>query len=539
MSTNRAVKQQPTAAIYARVSSEEQVQGYSIQAQLRACREWAEKHGYTVAKEYLDEGYSASRNLDKRESFKEMLGDAASKSHPFDAIIVHKLDRFSRNSLESFTSKAILKRQKVRLISVQEPVVGSDAPEDAFMEHILVAMAEFYSKNLGREIKKGLTERIRQGFLVFRPPYGYCREVIERREGHKRTRTISRPVVDDAAAGVVRRIFELCDRGVGYKEITKILNDDGLRTAQGKRFASTHIYWILRNKAYVGVLEYNFRERYGAVEPMTIPGFYPGIIDQGLFDRVQEKLRSSAANWRNSYTHRTTYMLSGLVVCDGCGRRYLGTAAKGGKFHYYSCGSYLKGGKKTCAGRLINKNKLESLVLAKIQEEILTPNNVRIYIQRVMESANKSQDKLSPEQDAVRMALNDLQSRLERWENALESGELSMEHAAHRIKELHQQRQELLKKKETLDHNARSVKTVSAIPTALMDAYVAEMRRRLLAKQIGAKREFLQEIVKEVRVHGNTVTLTYKLPLQASEVRFFTPLKLVGPPGFEPGTNRL
>ena len=363
MSTNRATKQQQTAVIYARVSSEEQVQGYSIQAQLRACREWAEKHGYKISKEYLDEGYSASRNLDKRESFKGLLSDAASNSHPFDIIIVHKLDRFSRDSLESFTSKAILKRHKVRLISVQEPVVGSDAPEDAFMEHILVGMAEFYSKNLAREIKKGLTERIRQGFLVFRPPYGYRREVVEKQQGHKRTRTISRPVIDHAAAGVVQRIFELCDRGVGYKEITKILNNDGLRTAQGRRFASNHIYWILRNKAYVGVLEYNFRERYGAVEPMTIPGFYPGIIDQELFGRVQEKLRLSAANWRNSYANRTTYLLSGLVVCEACGHRYLGTAAKGGKFHYYSCGSYLKGGKKTCAARLINKNKLESVGL--------------------------------------------------------------------------------------------------------------------------------------------------------------------------------
>ena len=66
--------QQPqVAAIYARVSSEEQVQGYSIQAQLRACREWAEKHGYTVAKEYLEQGQSAFRNLEKREALKELL----------------------------------------------------------------------------------------------------------------------------------------------------------------------------------------------------------------------------------------------------------------------------------------------------------------------------------------------------------------------------------------------------------------------------------------------------------------------------------
>lgn len=330
-----------------------------------------------------------------------------------------------------------------------------------------------------------------------------------------------------------------CDRGVWYKEITNILNNEGFRTTLGKRFASNHVYWILRNKAYVGVLEYNFRERYGAVEPMTIPGFYPAIIDQQIFDRVQGKLRLSSANWRNSYANRTTYLLSGLVVCDVCGRRYLGTAAKGGKFHYYSCGSYLKGGKKTCAARLINKNKLESAVLAKIQEQILTPTNIRSYLQRVLESTLKSQDKPSPEQDAVGLALSDLQTRLQRWENALETGAVSIEQAAQRIKELHEQRQELLKKKQALDHNGCSMKTVSAIPTSRMDAYVAEMRSRLAEKQIGAKREFLQEFLKEVRVRGSNVTLTYKLPLAAAECRFFTPLRLVGPPGLEPGTNRL
>jgi hypothetical protein len=83
------------------------------------------------------------------------------------------------------------------------------------------------------------------------------------------------------------------------------------------------------------------------------------------------------------------------------------------------------------------------------------------------------------------------------------------------------------------------MKTVSAIPTTRMDAYVGEMRRCLAAKQIGVKREFLQELLKEVRVRGGNVTLTYKLPLAASECRFFTPSRLVGPPGLEPGTNRL
>src|SRR5262244_2149737 len=86
---------------------------------------------------------------------------------------------------------------------------------------------------------------------------------------------------------------------------------------------------------------------------------------------------------------------------------------------------------------------------------------------------------------------------------------------------------ELLKKKQALDRDRPGVKRVSAIPTAHMDAYVAEMQRRLAVKQIGSKREFLQEVLKEVRVRGSNISLTYKLPLRTSEGRFFTPLRLV------------
>jgi hypothetical protein len=80
------------------------------------------------------------------------------------------------------------------------------------------------------------------------------------------------------------------------------------------------------------------------------------------------------------------------------------------------------------------------------------------------------------------MALADVRARLQRWEDARESGALSVDEAARRIKELHEQRQELLKKKEALDRR-RGIKTVSAIPTSHMDAYVAEMRRRLAKRR--------------------------------------------------------
>src|SRR4029453_11720086 len=112
MTTSTAKKPQQNAVVYARVSSEEQVQGYSIQAQLRACREWAEKNGYTIAKDYLEEGHSAFRHLEKREALKELIADAVSKRRAFDTIIVHKLDRLFRITLDSSTPPAVLKREQ-------------------------------------------------------------------------------------------------------------------------------------------------------------------------------------------------------------------------------------------------------------------------------------------------------------------------------------------------------------------------------------------------------------------------------------------
>src|SRR6266550_6761291 len=357
MSTNTLPQPSQTAVIYARVSSEEQVQGYSIQAQLQACRDWAEKHGYTVAKEYLEEGQSAFRHLEKREALKELLSDTVSKQRAFHLIIVHKLDRLFRDTLESSTARAILKREQVRLISVTEPMVGSDTPEDFFMEHLLVGMAEFYSRNVSREIMKGLKQRALQGHLVFRPPFGYRKEIIERQEGPKRTRIISRPVVDEKTAPLIQRIFELYDRGMGSKAIAVTLNREGYRTNQGLMFGVKYILRVLRNRAYIGILDYNLPQTRGQREPIVIPGFYPPILDQALFDRVQKQLKQQGDNWQNSYSHRTSYLLSRLVVCDRCGHHYLGTSAKSGRYNYYSCRTYLQKGRAACNAALLKQGK--------------------------------------------------------------------------------------------------------------------------------------------------------------------------------------
>jgi hypothetical protein len=178
----------------------------------------------------------------------------------------------------------------------------------------------------------------------------------------------------------------------------------------------------LRNRAYVGILDYNLYQGRGSREPIEVPGFYPAIIAQDLFARVQERLKTESASFQNSFVHRTEYLLSRLVVCDFCGRHYLGTAAKSGKHHYYSCGTYLKRGRQACQAPLINKAKFEEAVLDQIQGQILSEENVRRYIDLILQQAQESKPEQTPEEKAVELAIQGVEAKIRRWEETLETG---------------------------------------------------------------------------------------------------------------------
>lgn len=136
------------AVAYARFSSDNQRQE-SIDAQVRAINEYCSKHDIQLVKIYADAAQSAT--TDKREQFLEMMNDLKKKA--FDYIIVHKLDRFSRDRYDSAYYKKLIKDNGVTLISVTEQIDNS--PESVILESILEGMAEYYSKNLAREVRKG------------------------------------------------------------------------------------------------------------------------------------------------------------------------------------------------------------------------------------------------------------------------------------------------------------------------------------------------------------------------------------------------
>ena len=132
------------AALYARVSSDRQDVDLSVSAQLRALRDYAEKNGYLVAREYVDEAESG--RIADRPQFQKMLNEASKSEAPFQEILVWKFSRFTRKREHAVAFKAMLRRRGVRVVSITEH--ADDSPTGKLLEAIIESVDEFYSENL-------------------------------------------------------------------------------------------------------------------------------------------------------------------------------------------------------------------------------------------------------------------------------------------------------------------------------------------------------------------------------------------------------
>ena len=157
------------AVAYARYSSDNQ-RAESIDAQLHDIREWASTNGYKIIREYIDEAISGTS--DEREQFLQMTVDARDNS--FEAVLVHKTDRFARNKYDAAIYKKILQDNDVNIVYVAQPMLSGDSPESFLMETIFEGFDKYYSLNLSSEVMKGMGENARNcKHNGGRPPLGF------------------------------------------------------------------------------------------------------------------------------------------------------------------------------------------------------------------------------------------------------------------------------------------------------------------------------------------------------------------------------
>ena len=309
------------AYAYARFSSDQQREE-SIAAQLRAIREYAQVNGIDIVREFTDEAKSAT--TDKRPGFLAMF---ASDLKQIDLVIVHKLDRFSRDRYDSAFYKRELRKKGVRLVSVLEHL--DDSPESVILESVIEGMNEYYSRNLGRETLKGMRENAYKcKHTGGQPPLGY--DVVD---GYYQ--------INPQEAEWVRRIFGMYADGYKYSEIIRSLGN--AKTKWGQDFTNTSLHSILNNEKYIGTFTFGktHKKNHNSHAPedsevIRVPDGIPRIIDDDTWiicqERMTAKKRNSAVNFKR------IYILSGKLVCD-CGSVMNGSASTNskGSYRYYRC----------------------------------------------------------------------------------------------------------------------------------------------------------------------------------------------------------
>ncbi|MBM4447423.1 MAG: recombinase family protein [Chloroflexi bacterium] len=496
--------------IYARVSSDAQDVDLSLSAQLRSLREYAAKSGHEVVREFVDEAESG-RSCD-RPAFREMIALAKMKQPPFQAILVWKLNRFARNRMDSVTYKALLRNKGIQVISINEPT--GDSPQGQLLEGIIECMDEFYSANMGQDIRRGMRENATRGFYNGSiPPYGF--RAVEVNDKGKTRKKLEPEPDDSAPIKVVRSIFKMAQFGKGCKEIAKSLNSDGFRTMTMKRWSRTTVYKILTNEVYCGTLVWGGKNGFAAAKrgdkPVRIENAWPAIIDEVAFNFIQSQMKERGPKMTHPRKVSSFYLLSGVLRC-ACGSAMTGHSAKSGKYFYYMCSRSYRQGKDACAQIMLPKDKLEEAVVDQILTRILSDASIEDMVETMNDVLKLQAGELGDKLKTIDSQLKDVQNRLARLYDVLETGKLGLDELAPRIREL-KTRQDELSKSRVLIEAEISAEGATQVDIEMVKSYVTDLRWILQDTEVSRVKGFLKTFIESIVVNGREIVINYTLPL--------------------------
>jgi site-specific DNA recombinase len=351
------------AVISLRVSTKEQAEeGYSIPAQAEACRSYITERGWELADEYVDRGESA-RTAD-RPQLQAMLA-CLGEDPGIDCLVVHKLYRLARNLEDHAAIRAALRKAGVQLHSVTESL--EDSASGKLVEGILASIAEFYSANLGQEIRKGLDQKAAQGGWPARAPFGY-RNVRRDAPGRRGESVLE---LDQQAPLVVWAFERYATGSLSLASLTEALAEKGLRNRLGNPPGISAIHRMLRNPVYAGVVRWRGVDR---------DGTHPPLVSHELFDKVQSVLEAHSSGGERSWKH--DHYLKGTLVCAECGSKLYFAVAKS-RFGYFRCIGRNTGRTGCSQARYIPAAELEREVEA-LYECVRIPAALRRRLERVL-----------------------------------------------------------------------------------------------------------------------------------------------------------
>jgi DNA invertase Pin-like site-specific DNA recombinase len=439
------------------VSSEEQLDGHSLDAQRRAIEAACAERGWSLVAWYADEGVSAhTDDITKRPAFHQLVRDA--ERHQFDAVIVHKLDRFARSVVVALSTFKQLNDLGISFLSLSEQGMDFTTPMGKVLFGMLALLAEYYSENLGLETKKGKAERKAKGLHNGLVPFGY--------------RSIDGGVAEpdpDTKDGAILA-FQLAAAGASLSTIAQTLNTRGYRTAGNQRrgvFTRATVRDMLANRFYLGELPIFEPGRSRRVRQWQ-SGRHDPLIDEATFAAARVAVEGRATAKHADRRNATIYSLSGLLRCAHCREKMRVVRTEKGRVRYH-CRSKAQG--LGCSGKGSLLDVYEEQVIADLAAFTLSEDWRE---QLLAQTHGEEEDVASRERDQRR-----LEARLARLRDLYSWGDISRDEYQTERDSAERELAQLVPEAAEHDRLGAFVRYLESLPAAWEDA-TPEQRNRLV-----------------------------------------------------------
>jgi len=433
-------------AAYALFRRSRSHQDLSIEEQRQAVRAWAADHDYRIVREFSDD--ASGLDTARRREFLALLELCADpKRREADVVLCYDVSRFSRlDPDEAAYHEHSLRRAGVQILYTHEPGANDSGMGGHVVKSVKRVLAHEYSQKLSQVTTRGLRAHAALGHWTGgRPPYGYARAVkkpdgaVERvPDGRWKARGETVVLVEDpATAPVVREIYDLYARhALGLAAIADRLNRRGvpppasLRRCQPAIWTKSTLWSILRNPAYAGTLTYakfryktvgrrEGRSRRPAAEWIVVEGAFPVLVSTDLWRAAQA--RHGTRRFGVGRPFHRPYLLSGLIVCGACGRRWQAKRRPWDGGTAYVCGGYVMAGPSVCDRLHVPVDYLDQAVLDGVQKRllrVLDPRALRERLTARLRAAPTDTDTLA----AMEGRLAEVRRKIPRLVEALAAG---------------------------------------------------------------------------------------------------------------------
>jgi site-specific DNA recombinase len=517
------------AAIYARVSSEQQREEHTIASQTEALIEFARSQDLEVPKEWVfeDEGYSGA-TLERPGL--ERVRDLAAEGQ-IQAVLAYAPDRLSRKYAYQILLIEELARHGVETLFVKAPQTAT--AEDQLLVQFQGMIAEYERAQILERSRRGKRHRARAGEIsvLSGAPYGY-------RYLRKSEDAPASYVVIDHEAKVVQQVYEYYTvRGLSIGAITRWLNTEGIATRKhGARWERSTVWAMVRNPAYRGVACYGktrVAPRRRVTRPLRLRGGVasrnsanqerpreewieipvPAIVSEESFAQAQELLQEN----KTRAPRRTIApsVVQGLVSCHKCGYALSRTSTRSSArmIHYYRCiGSdgWRRLGGPLCDNRPVRQDLLDQVVWTEVIRLLEDPTLIQQELDRRLAAA-RSSDPSKRREQSLQRELTRIAKSIDRLINAYQEELVSLDQLRERMPSLRQREHALRTELQSIADQANDRAAFLRLAETLT-AFLARLRSAADTLDVIERQRIVRLVVKEVLVGDDNIIIRHSIP---------------------------